>query len=103
MFTDVVGFWFRGGPGMQYQVRRVNQFNDEDKDTDTVWLASLDIFFVVAPVPHFGFYVGPQGDISFLGKHKEEREAPPPDVPEEWDNPERYSRLGASVGLIGYF
>ncbi len=103
MFTDVVGFWFRGGPGLQYQVRRAAQWNDEDKDTDTVWLASLDIFFVVAPVPHFGFYLGPQGDLSFAGKHKERRVDPQTDEVTEWDNSERYSRLGVSAGLIGYF
>jgi len=104
MFTDVVGFWFRGGPGMQHQVRRMAEWNDVDKDTDSVWLASLDVFFVVAPAPHFGFFLGPQGDISFAGKHKEERlDEPPPDHVARWHNPEHYSRLGASAGLVGYF
>ena len=103
MFTDVVGFWFRGGPGMEQRVRRAAQWNDEDKDTDTVWLASLDVFFVVAPVPHFGFFLGPQGDLSFAGKHKEARLDPATDEVRRWDNPERYTRLGASAGLVGYF
>ncbi len=103
MFTDVVGFWFRGGPGVQHQVRRAAEWNDEDKNIDTVWLASLDIFFVVAPVPHFGFFLGPQGDLSFAGKHKETRVVQGTNDVDEWDHRERYTRLGVSAGLIGYF
>lgn len=103
MFTDVVGFWFRGGPGFQHQVRRAAEWNEDDRDTDSAWLASLDVFFVVAPVPHFGFFVGPQGELSFVGKHKEARQVQGTNEVHEWDNSERYSRLGASAGLVGYF
>jgi len=103
MFTDVVGFWFRAGPGMERTVSRPLPTSEEDRDVDTVWLASLDVLFVVRPVPHFGFYVGPNGDVAFAGQHKEERLAPPPNVPEEWHERESYQRLGLGLGLIGHF
>ncbi|MBN2191421.1 MAG: hypothetical protein JW751_01285 [Polyangiaceae bacterium] len=103
MFTDVVGFWFRAGPAMEQRVRRVTQFSEEDKDKDTVWLASLDILFAVTPVPHFGFYLGPSGDIAFAGQRKQLRDDPNPPEPEEWHEPESYQRLGVAAGLIGYF
>ncbi len=103
MFTDVVGFWFRGGPGMERTVLRPLPTSEEDRDLDTVWLASLDVLFVVNPVPHFGLYVGPSGDVAFAGRHREERLAPPPNVPEDWHEHESFQRIGVGIGLIGHF
>jgi hypothetical protein len=101
MFTDVVGFWFRGGPGMERSVRRPIANSEDDADIDSVWLVSLDVLFVVAPVPHFGLYLGPSGDVAFAGQHKEKRSAPPPTVPDEWDERESMQRIGFGFGLIG--
>ena len=75
MFNDVIGFWFRGGPGF-FRVGTTDATDTRIRDSDTFWLLSLDAFFVVSPVQHVGFYVGPQADISFTGSaqpHRQQR------------------------------
>ena len=65
MFTNILGFWFRGGPGLV-----TSTVSDSDSDASrntTFWFLSLDALFVVTPVQNFGFYVGPQGNFSFAG------------------------------------
>jgi hypothetical protein len=69
LLNDVVGFWFRGGLGFA----RVGSSgaNNPTSTSDTFWLFSADALFVVNPVQHFGFYVGPQANLSFAGSHSQ--------------------------------
>jgi hypothetical protein len=65
--NDVIGFWFRGGIGIAH-VSSSGVGNGPDL-SDTFWLFSLDALFTVTPVQHFGFYVGPETNLSFTGSH----------------------------------
>jgi len=95
MFNNIVGFWFRGGPG----VFRVGESgpNSPRKDSHTRWLLSLDSLFVVSPFPNFAFYVGPQADISFAGTHSHTENN---GIQTSWNS--SYRDIGLGLGLIGY-
>jgi hypothetical protein len=69
MFTNMLGFWFRGGPGLytSSQGDRNPSPNIEQTRNTTFWFLSLDALFVIAPTPNFGFFVGPQANLSFAG------------------------------------
>jgi hypothetical protein len=67
MLNNMLGFWFRGGPGFE-------RFSSKNANNDggtarSFWFISLDALFVVTPVQYFGFYVGPQGNLSFAGSN----------------------------------
>ena len=96
MFTNVVGFWFRGGPGY-FRVGATNPIDTRIKDVNSYGLLSLDAFFVISPVQHFGFYLGPQGDISFTGTHSHTDQNGI-----EISQTANYRSLGLGLGLIGY-
>jgi hypothetical protein len=66
--NERLGFWFRGGIGF---ARVGSSGNNPSSMSDTFGLISLDALFVVTPFQHFGFYVGPQGNLSFGGSHSQ--------------------------------
>jgi hypothetical protein len=89
MFSDVIGFWLRGG--ITY-----HSYDDEGVlgDFEETGLAfTADPVFVITPVTHFGFVVGPLLDITITG----EREF----GPAEADT--RYTNFGIAMGPIGWF
>jgi hypothetical protein len=96
MLTDVLGFWFRGGPGF-FRVGTTDAIDTRVKDSDTFWLLSLDAYFVWSPVQHLGFYVGPQADISFAGSHSHTD-----DNLVETSRNASYRSIGLGLGIIGY-
>ena len=68
MLSNTLGFWFRGGIGF-FRLGASDPIDSRQKESISYWIFSVDALFVVAPVQHFGFYVGPQADISFAGSH----------------------------------
>ena len=63
--SPIMAFWFRGGLGF---ARRASSDPDDDSGTAfSAWFLSADALFVVTPVHAFGFYVGPQGNLSITG------------------------------------
>jgi hypothetical protein len=100
--TPVTAFWFRAGPGFRYDRNRANDYQPDSSVSDSSWHLSGDVLFLITPVAHFGFYVGPTGDISFAGNHHEhiQRDNAPPT---DWSHGASYSRLGLGLGLVGYF
>ncbi len=64
MFNDVVGFWLRGG---------VSYHNRSYRGSRGEWDLALEAegMFVITPVNHFGFVVGPTMDISLAGKRND--------------------------------
>jgi hypothetical protein len=65
--NDVIGFWFRGGLGFARVA--ASAAGNNGSVSDTFWLFSADALFTVVPFPHFGFYVGPQANLSFAGSN----------------------------------
>ena len=96
MLTDILGFWFRGGPGLALQATSGPNDNSP-KESHSYWLLSFDALFVVVPVQHFGFYVGPQGNLSFAGSRSETRN----NVTTSWDA--SFRSFSIDLGLIGTF
>jgi len=96
MFNDVIGFWFRGGPGF-FRIGTTDATDTRIRDSETFWLLSLDAFFVVSPVQHVGFYVGPQADISFTGSHSHTD-----NNGIEISQSATYRSLGLGLGIIAY-
>jgi hypothetical protein len=102
MLTPVAGFWFRAGLGFRYDRNRANDYQPDSNITDSSWHVSGDVLFVITPVPHFGFYIGPTGDLSLTGTHHEHI-VDPPNPPVDWSHSASYSRLGLGMGMLGYF
>jgi hypothetical protein len=96
MLTDMVGFWFRAGPGL-ITASSSGPDNDDPTRSQTFWLLSLDALFVVTPVQHFGFYVGPQGNFSFAGSASTESNG----TTISWDS--NFRSFSIDVGVLGYF
>jgi hypothetical protein len=92
MFSQVVGFWFRGGPGYFHDGSSQN-----GEQSHSYWLLSGDALFVVSPFQHFAFYVGPGFDFSFSGTRTETNQM---GVKTSWGA--SYRDFGVGLGLIGY-
>jgi hypothetical protein len=97
MFNDVVGFWFRGGLGY-FRIGITDANDTRVRHSDAYLLLSLDAFFVVSPVQHVGFYVGPQADLSFTGSHSDTD-----NNGIETSHSANYRSLGLGLGIIAYF
>ena len=101
MLTNTLGFWFRGGLGF-FRLGISDGADSRNKQSFTYWLLSADALFVVSPVQHFGFYVGPQADLSFTGSHSVTRVLGGGVVSEVSAN-SSFRDIGIGTGLIGYF
>jgi hypothetical protein len=101
MLTNALGFYFRGGIGV-YRVGTSDPVDSRNKDSLTYWLLALDALFVVSPVQHFGFFVGPQADISFAGSHSVSEVQGNGTITEESRNAS-FRSIGIGAGLLGYF
>jgi hypothetical protein len=89
MFSDVIGFWLRGG--FTY-----HSYDDEGVIGDFeehAFALTVDPVFVITPVTHFGFVVGPLLDVSITG----ERESGGVDADIS------YTNFGIAAGVIGWF
>ena len=97
MLTDMLGFWFRAGPAF---TRTSSSGPDDDDPTSasSFWFVSLDALFIVAPVPHFGFYVGPQGNLSFAGSVSSTNNM---GTTTSWDA--NFRSFSIDAGLLGTF
>jgi hypothetical protein len=96
MFNNMIGFWFRGGPGFA----RYGQHNPNNDAGSawSFWFISLDALFVVTPVQYFGFFVGPQGNLSFTGSYSNTNNN---GATTSWDA--SYRSFSIDAGLFGYF
>jgi hypothetical protein len=66
----------------------------------TFWTLGLDVLFVYAPVPMVGFFAGPTGDISYIGRHSEDHVT---NQDLSYSHSASYRRLGLDFGLMGMF
>lgn len=100
MLNDILGFWFRGGPGVAVDSSHPNN-NDLPKVNTTFWLLSLDALFVVTPLPHVGFYVGPGFDFSFAGSASTTTNVGGGTQTTSVDT--SYTRFSLGFGMLAYF
>jgi len=95
--SNSAGFWFRAGPGVNRSSIHPN-VRVAAVAKETFWTVGLDVLFVYAPVPVVGFFAGPTGDISFVGRHTEENNAP-----NDYSHSASYRRLGLDLGIMAMF
>jgi hypothetical protein len=100
LLNDKFSFWFRGGLGV-YHYGESSGVDARFKDGFTFWFVSLDALFVFTPVQHVGFYLGPQGDITFTGSHSHAQPQGP--VVAETSNSTSFRDIGIGAGMIAYF
>jgi len=96
MFTEALGFWFRGGLGYERTKRRAAE-EGEYYSRDSFAMLSAEILFAWSPFPHFAMLIGPALDRSFVGMHYAH------DPEGNWSNDSRLWRIGLTSGLAGYF
>jgi hypothetical protein len=107
-FGQVGGIWLRGGLSF-YSDRTRSQtivnngaVTRTDTDTKTLFSVDLDPQFVIVPIPHFFFHVGPLANITLTGSDKFERvDGNAPAVSQS--NDLSVFHLGISTGLGGWF
>jgi hypothetical protein len=96
MINNMLGFWFRGGPG--FISSSSSGPNDNSPSTSrTYWFLSLDANFVVTPVQYIGFYAGPQFNLSFAGSESSERMGTTVSIDSS------FRTFSLDAGLFGYF
>ena len=96
MMTDMLGFWFRGGPG--FFRAGTSNVNNSGGSAQSYWFLSIDALFVITPAQHIGFYVGPQGNFSFAGTVSS---TTPNGLTTSLDA--TYRSFSIDAGLFGYF
>ncbi len=96
--SDVLGFWFRGGPSVAIDSEHTDPAAPLQEDKYTYWLLSADVLFTIMPVEHVGFYVGPGLDISFTGTYTHTDDN---GMSQSFDSSYRRFKLGA--GMIAWF
>lgn len=96
MLNNMLGFWFRGGPGI---ITRSSSGPEDNSPTSsaTYWFLSLDANFVVTPVQYIGFYAGPQFNLSFAGSVSTER------MGTTLSQDASFRTFSLDAGLFGYF
>jgi hypothetical protein len=97
MFNNTIGFWFRGGPGFMRAGTTGPDDDDDDGPARSQWFLSVDALFVVTPVQYFGFYVGPQANLSFAGSVSSTTN----NTTVSWDA--TYRSFSIDGGFLGYF
>jgi len=103
MLSDMLGFWFRGGPSVAVDTEYPDPGDSVREDKFTYWLFSADVLFTIMPVDHFGFYVGPGLDISFTGTYTRTDRAGPANAPVSRSFDSSYRRFKLGAGMIAYF
>jgi hypothetical protein len=86
MFSDVFGIWPRGGIGY-------HSFNIDNWQDENGWSLGVECMFPIAPVPHFGFLVGPSFDIDLTGTR---------DRVGELERDRTYRSFGLQIGIFGW-
>ena len=90
MFSDLFGFWPRGGFTYHSRSQDDDAFVDDD---ESGFAFTAEAMFVWTPVPHFGITFGPTLDWDLFG----ERETPGQDLDQSW----RTIAL-VNAGIFGY-
>jgi hypothetical protein len=105
--NDIFAIWLRGGFSYYHGALKSNQTDGNGNviatttDSLNVFAIDLDPQFVIAPVPHFAFTVGPAIDIPLGGSASTEVDAGGQSRTTSFD----YSQFNFSInaGLMGWF
>lgn len=88
MFSDVAGFWLRGG--FTYHSAELDFF---DFGEESGLALTVEPTFVLSPAEHFAFTVGASADFDVTGSADEG----------DGDLDRSYRSFGIQLGLLGYF
>jgi hypothetical protein len=97
MFTDMIGFWPRGGL-TYWQGKSETVGTNKTTTTISGFDVNIEVPFVISPTPHFAFTVGPLLDLGLSGSYKQESGgqtlSPEPSI--------KHTNIGLVAGILGY-
>jgi hypothetical protein len=99
MFNDNIGFWPRAGFTYYSVSSEIDTGGGTIEGSENGLALTLEALFMIAPVDHFGFTVGPTLDFGLTGSR--EIENPPPGGTVEYDR--QITALGIQAGLAVWF
>jgi hypothetical protein len=100
MFNDTIGIWPRAGFTFYTNSTTQESPTGDFEDDENGLALTLEGLFVIAPLPHVGFTVGPTFDIGLTGSY-EETDPPPNPVSVESDR--RVTDLALHAGVVVWF
>jgi hypothetical protein len=106
MISDLLGFWFRGGPGYLKDTEHTSNAHSDAKDVHSYFTLGVDAWFVVTPIDHVGFYVGPTYDFSISGTHDSTVWVPAPGGAGQYvstSTDSDWHELSVGLGMIAFF
>lgn len=98
MFNDMIGIWPRAGFTYYSTTSHQDTPQGEFKHDENGLAVTLEGMFVIAPIPHVGFLVGPTFDIGLTGGRDEQT---PPNASAEPDA--KLTDLALHAGLMVWF
>jgi hypothetical protein len=99
MFNDTIGFWPRGGFTYYNASTDVELAGATTEYSENGLAFSLEALFLIAPIPHFGFTVGPTLDLALTGGL--ETKPPAPAATTEEDR--SITDIGIHAGVAVWF
>ncbi len=95
MFTEMLGLWPRGG--FTYVGGGTDSPDDTSSNGLHLWAFTAEVPFVISPVPHWGFHIGPTMDLGFAGGVSQKRN----NTTVSYDA--SATEFGLHAGMFGYF
>jgi hypothetical protein len=99
MFNDTIGFWPRGGFTFYTASTEIEAAGGNTEISENGFAFSLEGLFLIAPIPNFGFTVGPTLDIGITGGIETKPPAPLPTV----DADKTITDIGIHAGVAVWF
>ena len=96
MFTDMIGFWPRGGI-TYWNAGSETQGTNKVTTTASGFDLNIEAPFIITPTPHFAFTAGPLLDFGVSGSVKTDpnpTNAPEPSL--------KHTNFGLAFGILGY-
>ena len=112
MFDDTLGLWLRGGiTYLNYKSKSEDEqgtVTTENTDSGNFLDLTLEVPFIISPVPNFAITAGPVIDFPLAGKFKSEQKqtdsaSGQTQTVEQESEYTKTQNIGLAFGLMGWF